>query len=123
MHVHAGDQRYIVPEYFKFSGYLSLSENISFHVVPNGVGTSPRRPRLDERRHWPSRAPSSWYAQPHGELGNYGKGLPGLGPVGVSAPIEDPEKRAKLNGELANGRLAMVAIIGMIFHSQKGMAL
>merc|ERR1712242_411408 len=40
----------------------------------------------------------------------------GLGSVGVSASIEDPEVRAKkLAAELANGRLAMVAIIGMFF--------
>merc|ERR1712207_97756 len=43
-------------------------------------------------------------------------GFLGLGSVGVSASIEDPEVRSKkLAAELANGRLAMVAIIGMFF--------
>merc|ERR1712151_1235597 len=37
---------------------------------------------------------------------------------GVSASIEDPEVRSKkLSAELANGRLAMVAIIGMFFQN------
>merc|ERR1711879_444815 len=56
------------------------------------------------------------YNKQTGEPGNYGKGFLGLGSVGVSASIEDPEVRVKkLAAELANGRLAMVAIIGMFF--------
>ena len=45
------------------------------------------------------------------EPGNYGKGNLGLGFLG---PVADPEARKKkLSAELANGRLAMMAIIGM----------
>lgn len=46
------------------------------------------------------------------EPGNYGKGNLGLGFLG---PVADPEARKKkLSAELANGRLAMMAIIGML---------
>merc|ERR1712050_297811 len=48
-----------------------------------------------------------------GEPGNYGKGRLGLGFLG---PVADAEARKRqLSAELANGRLAMVAIIGMFF--------
>ena len=45
------------------------------------------------------------------EPGNYGKGNLGLGFLG---PVTNPDARKKkLSAELANGRLAMMAIIGM----------
>ena len=41
------------------------------------------------------------------EPGNFGKGNLGLGYLGVSRSIEDPElRKKKLGAELANGRLA-----------------
>eukprot|EP00438_Fugacium_kawagutii_P005195 Skav234132 [mRNA] locus=scaffold753:225443:229183:- [translate_table: standard] len=47
------------------------------------------------------------------EPGNYGKGNLGLG---FFPSVADPEARKKkLSAELANGRLAMMAIIGMFF--------
>merc|ERR1712107_717805 len=53
---------------------------------------------------------------PTGEPGNYGKGFLGLGSLGFSASISDPEVRdKKLRAEISNGRLAMMAIIGMFF--------
>ena len=46
-----------------------------------------------------------------GEPGNYGVGFPTF-----LGKVEDPEARkSKLAAELANGRLAMMAIIGMFF--------
>merc|ERR1712100_470973 len=55
--------------------------------------------------------------QVNDEPGNYGAGFLGLRSVGITASkISDPEVRKKrLNAELANGRLAMMAIIGMFF--------
>jgi hypothetical protein len=48
-----------------------------------------------------------------GEPGNYGVGFPNF--IGK---VTDPAARAsKLNAELANGRLAMMAIIGMFFQA------
>jgi hypothetical protein len=56
------------------------------------------------------------YNKKYPEPGNYGKGFLGLGSVGVSTSIQDPEVREKkLQAETANGRLAMVSIIGMFF--------
>ena len=56
------------------------------------------------------------YNKSFGEPGNYGKGFLGLGSVGFSATCRDPDVRdKKLRAEMANGRLAMVSIIGMFF--------
>merc|ERR1712060_13802 len=50
-----------------------------------------------------------------GEPGNYGTGSLGLGFLG---PVADAEvRKKKLSAELANGRLAMVSIIGMFFQN------
>merc|ERR1711939_493240 len=39
-----------------------------------------------------------------------------LGVPNASGPLEDPEvRKRRLNAEIANGRLAMMAIIGMFF--------
>jgi len=108
---------YIVPEYVKLPGYLSPSEDLKFEDVPNGLGAI-------------SKVPAAGWAQiiafigfielsynkPCAEPGNYGKGFLGLGSVGLSQSIKNPDARAKkLAAELANGRLAMMAIIGMFF--------
>merc|ERR1719487_1008930 len=54
------------------------------------------------------------YFKRTGEPGNYGQGT--LGALGVLGSIQDREAwRKRLNAEIANGRLAMVAIIGMFF--------
>merc|ERR1712039_1027792 len=93
---------YIVPEYFKWPGYLSPSSNIKFADVPNGIGALTKVPAvaLTAVKDWPN---------------NYT-----FGPFGIpNAPsIADPEvRKKKLNAELANGRLAMVAIMAMLFQN------
>jgi len=108
---------YIVPYYFKLPGYLSPSTDLKFEDVPNGLKAL-------------SVVPAAGFAQifafagflelsynrPTGEPGNYGKGLFGLGSLGLSASVADPEVRdKKLRAEISNGRLAMFAIIGMFF--------
>ncbi|KAL9139512.1 Light-harvesting complex [Amphidinium carterae] len=108
---------YIAPEYFKFDGYLSPSENIKFSDVPNGLAALSKVPV------------AGWgqilafigfielvYNKGSPEPGNFGKGYFGLGSVGLNTNIANPGARAnKLKVELANGRLAMMAIIGMFF--------
>merc|ERR1712107_907536 len=108
---------YIVPEYVKFPGYLSPSNDLKFADVPNGQAALSKVPQ------------AGWaqiiafigfielsYNKPYGEPGNYGKGFLGLGSVGLSNSIQNSELRTKkLAAELANGRLAMMAIIGMFF--------
>eukprot|EP00421_Protoceratium_reticulatum_P011271 CAMPEP_0168400048 /NCGR_PEP_ID=MMETSP0228-20121227/22400_1 /TAXON_ID=133427 /ORGANISM="Protoceratium reticulatum, Strain CCCM 535 (=CCMP 1889)" /LENGTH=77 /DNA_ID=CAMNT_0008413583 /DNA_START=22 /DNA_END=252 /DNA_ORIENTATION=+ len=49
-----------------------------------------------------------------GEPGNYGLGT--LGAFNTIPTVKELRKR-KLNAELANGRLAMVAIMGMLFQN------
>jgi len=106
---------YIVPEYFKWPGDLSPKLGISFESVPNGLAAL-------------TKVPGQGWAQivaflgtyelfinkPVGdEPGNFGKGNLGLGFLG---PVTNPEARKKkLSAELANGRLAMMAIMGMLF--------
>merc|ERR1719352_529362 len=108
---------YITPEYFKWPGYCSPSQNIAFKDVPNGLAALSKVPGagwvqiflfcgLVEKGLFvydPSRAPGDY------ENG----GVLGV-PNGSTLPAGELKSR-KLNAEIANGRLAMVAIIGMFF--------
>ncbi|CAE8698786.1 unnamed protein product [Polarella glacialis] len=108
---------FITPQYFKFPGFLSPSTGIKFADVPNGIAAISKVPFLG----WiqilvfcglvdvgfypqdPARAP--------GDFENGGI----LGVPNGSGPMSDTEgRKKKLNSELANGRLAMVAITGMV---------
>merc|ERR1719408_220008 len=123
---------YIVPEYFKFPGYLSPSSGIQFSDVPNGLGALSKLPALGgaqivafcgiiETTGFFSGSSTDGRGSrglgqmkdstESGEPGNYGIGFPNF--IGT---VSDPaERKTKLAAELANGRLAMVAIIGMFF--------
>lgn len=106
---------YIVPEYFRFPGFLSPSQDMMFEDVPNGIAAVSKVP------------PEGWLQilawcgyqelvnnQPRhpSEPGNYYRGRLGAMPM---TKISDPKMREKsLNAELANGRLAMMAIVGMV---------
>lgn len=108
---------YIVPEYFRWPGYCSTSEKLAFTDIPNGLAALGKVPAagwcqmflfagLLEKVFFvydPSRAP--------GDFVN--GGVLGI-PNGSSMP-EGEGKTRKLNSEIANGRLAMMAIIGMFF--------
>jgi len=106
---------YIVPEYFKFPGFLSPSAGLKFADVPNGLKALEKVPTEG----WLQIiALGGFYElvvnQPQNpnEPGNYGRGKFGF----TGESISDPEQRKRcLNAELANGRLAMMAIIGMFF--------
>mmetsp|Transcript_11270 Transcript_11270/g.21218 ORF Transcript_11270/g.21218 Transcript_11270/m.21218 type:complete len:260 (+) Transcript_11270:51-830(+) len=115
---------YIVPEYFRWPGFLSFEEDLTFADVPNGLQALGKVP------------PEGWLQiiawcgmyeilinspQHPTEPGNYYKGRLALLP---GTMIVDPEKRKRsLNSELANGRLAMISIFFMwIFDGLTGQA-
>ncbi|CAE7039429.1 FCPB [Symbiodinium natans] len=111
---------YILPEYWRFPGYLSKYLDIKFADMPNGLAAFSKVPTFG----WLQIVGFAgivevnvYNEQIGGEPGNYGAGFLGLRSIGVmSTGIQDPEARKKkLNAELANGRLAMMAIIGMFF--------
>merc|ERR1719198_2174686 len=108
---------YIVPEYFKLPGYLSPKLGLQFSDISNGLAALTKVPGVG----WGQIAAMIGtyelllYKTVNGEPGNYGTGSLGLG---IPGPVKDPEARKKkLSAELANGRLAMMAIIGMFFQN------
>merc|ERR1712127_747023 len=108
---------YITPEYFKWPGYCSPSKGLEFADIPNGLAALSKVPGagwvqiflfcgLIEKGLFvydPSRAPGDY------ENG----GVLGV-PNGSTLPAGELKSR-KLNAEIANGRLAMMAIIGMFY--------
>jgi len=125
---------YIVPEYFKFPGYLSPSLGLKFEDVPNGLAALSKLPVLggaqiiafagliETTGFFQATSTTDGRGPREGafsmkdstetkEPGNYGVGFPNF-----LGKVEEPEARkTKLAAELANGRLAMMAIIGMFF--------
>jgi hypothetical protein len=105
---------YITPEITgKLPGYLSPSAGLKFADIPNGLGAI-------------SKVPAAGWAQ----IVAYGAfcELSQDQSAGTAAAAGDfgwkvltsgdaAEKQKKLAAEIANGRLAMMAIIGMFFHS------
>merc|ERR1719253_1427710 len=108
---------YITPEYYKFEGYLSPSQSLKFSDVPNGLAAISKVPGSGIAQ-WisfvglvelffltddPKRGP--------GDFANAGAlGIPKAGGI-----ANEDAKKKKLSAEIANGRLAMMAIIGMFF--------
>jgi len=113
---------YIYPFYDRLPGFLSASRDVKYADIPNGVAAVSKVPGAG----WVQillfaalcefgfpRGIEEWKK---GEPGDYGYGF-----LGMFGPVTDPEKRRRsLNAELANGRLAMMAITGMVI--QEGVA-
>merc|ERR1711971_539830 len=108
---------YMTPEFFKWPGYCSPSGKLAFTDIPNGLAAISKVPangwvqivafagfmELVYLKYDPSR--------PAGDYEN--GGILGV-PNGTTNPSSDAKTR-QLNAEIANGRLAMVSIIGMFF--------
>merc|ERR1740122_945430 len=103
---------YITPELTgKFPGYLSPSQELRFDDIPNGLAAISKVPGAG----WAQIVAYMGYCEFSGGFDDYKTGTPG--DYGFKAlTSSDPEaKNKKLAAEIANGRLAMMAIIGMFF--------
>eukprot|EP00434_Breviolum_minutum_P007787 symbB.v1.2.006873.t1/scaffold382.1/size215954/7 len=106
---------YITPEVAgKFPGYISPSNKLLFSDIPNGLGAISKVPLAG----WIQILGYCAYCEiAAGYDADINKRTPG--DMGWNPPIfsgNAPEtKTRRLNAELANGRLAMMAIIGMFF--------
>ena len=106
---------YITPELTgKFPGFLSPSAGLKFADVPNGLAAISKVPAAG----WAQIAAYMAFCEVSQDqspgtaafAGDFGWKL---------ITSDDPEvKKTKLNAELANGRLAMMAIIGMFFQAR-----
>merc|ERR1712190_605604 len=103
---------YIVPYYYKFPGFLSPSEGVKFADVPNGLAALSKVPALG----WVQIVFFAGIIEgAFGVTDDYKNGTPGDYGWKVITSDDPAEKEKKLAAELANVRLAMVAIIGMFF--------
>merc|ERR1712226_1333502 len=102
----------MVPEYYKLPGFLSPSTGLKFQDIPNGLAACAKVPGAG----WfQIIATCGFYEYWHGFDAYKSGGSPGeYGWKAISSDDPDMRKR-KLNAELANGRLAMMAIIGMFY--------
>merc|ERR1712073_64879 len=105
---------YITPEITgKWPGMLSKSEGLAFESIPNGLGALSKVPFTG----WVQIVAYCGFTEFKANYDADVKNTPG--DMGWKPPLlatDDPEtKTRRLNAEIANGRLAMMAIIGMFF--------
>jgi len=105
---------YITPEIIgKWPGYLSPGGDLKFADIPNGLAAVSKVPGAG----WFQMFLYCAWVESSGISSRSDKGYEKCGEFGFKAiTSDDPETlKKKLNAELANGRLAMMAIIGMFF--------
>jgi len=100
---------YFVPEFFRFPGYLSSSAEIKFEDVPNGVAALSKVPveGIAQILLFQSVIELAYPQKDDKAAGD-------IAPPGWTRYTDDAVKTDKLNKEINNGRLAMVAITGEI---------
>ena len=100
----------LVQENYRFQGFLSPSENLSFSDVPNGLAALDVVPLLG----WVQMAVLIGAHEvlvkqrPGKKPGDFGTGY-----LGVKMDDESSKQLRALNVEIQNGRLAMLGILGM----------
>ncbi|CAE8586986.1 unnamed protein product, partial [Polarella glacialis] len=104
---------YITPEVAgKFPGYLDPQAGLKFTDVPNGLAAISKVPAAG----WTQILLYMAFCEvSRGAGSDITNGRPGDFGFYVLTSKDPAEKAKKLNAELANGRLAMMAIIGMFF--------
>merc|ERR1711970_1321916 len=103
---------YITPEITgKLPGYLSPSSGLKFEDIPNGLGAVSKVPAAG----WLQIIAYFGFCEFSGGFDDYKTGTPGDYGWKVLTSDDPEEKTKKLSAEITNGRLAMVAIIGMFF--------
>merc|ERR1719277_2143685 len=108
---------YIVPEYVKLPGYCSPSSSLAFEDVPNGLAALSKVPGagLTQMFLFAGVVETGLYKQDESRApGDFENGGVLGVPNGSTLPQGEARTR-KLNAEIANGRLAMMAIIGMFY--------
>merc|ERR1719453_2922442 len=107
-------QGYMTPELTgKFPGFLSPSAGLKFADIPNGLGAISKVPALG----WAQIVAYFGFCEISGGFEDYKTGTPGDYGWKVLTSTDPAEKTKKLNAEIANGRLAMFAIMAMIFQN------
>ena len=95
-------------------GYLSPSAGLKFADIPNGLAAISKVPTVG----WAQIAAYFGFVEFSGGFDDYKTGTPGDYGFKVLTSSDPAEKTKKLSAELANGRLAMMAIIGMFFQDK-----
>ena len=94
-------------------GFLSPSAGLKFADIPNGLAAVSKVPVAG----WAQIAAYFGFVEFSGGFEDYKTGTPGDYGFKVLTSSDPEEKTKKLSAELANGRLAMMAIIGMFFQA------
>merc|ERR1711977_792939 len=103
---------YMTPELTgKWPGFLSPSAGLKFADIPNGLGAISKVPALG----WAQIVALFGFTEFSGGFEDYKSGTPGDYGFKVITSADMTERTKKLAAEIANGRLAMMAIIGMFF--------
>merc|ERR1712066_479485 len=103
---------YITPELTgKFPGYISNTAGLKFADIPNGLAAISKVPALG----WAQIAAYCGFCELSAGSDDWKIGSPGDYGFKVLTSSDPAEREKKLAAEIANGRLAMMAIIGMFF--------
>merc|ERR1712100_979294 len=92
-------------------GYITPSAGLKFADIPNGLAAISKVPTAG----WAQIAAYFGFVEFSGGFEDYKSGTPGDYGFKVITSADMTERTKKLAAEIANGRLAMVSIIGMFF--------